>query len=120
MATIEIDWTIQTEENKRILLSLGFKPAKKVVKKRDKAKQTVTLRDKNVPIQIRRNIFCYCCGSTTTEFVTSYVPEELVSKDREAITDSVRTCKKCFLVLSKKSAPELIKIILHAYRTYTY
>jgi hypothetical protein len=115
---IDIDWSCLSQEDRKVLSKLGFKPPKKV-RKVSTVKYT-NLKDKGVPIQIQRNIFCYCCGSTTVEFVTSYVPKELQNKDREAITDSVRTCKKCFEVLKHLSVDELVDKVMKAYRTFTY
>lgn len=114
---IDIDWSKQTEANKAILLSLGFKPPKK---RRKASPKHTNLKDKGVPIKIQRNIYCCCCKSITTEFFTSFVPKELVSKDREAITDSIRTCKKCKEILGYLTKVELIDIILTAYRSFTY
>ena len=91
--TIDIDWSSLTPKDKKVLASLGFKEPKK--KRNRKPVRYTNLKDKGVPIQIQRNIFCCCCKATTVEFVTSYVPKQLVSKDRKAITDTVRTCKKC-------------------------
>lgn len=115
--TISINWEVQTKENIEILLKLGFKKPKK--RKKASSKHT-NLKDKGVPIKVQRNISCCCCKAITVEFITSYVPKELVSKDREAITDSIRTCKKCKEMLLHKTKKELVDIILHAYRTYTY
>jgi len=116
--TINIDWGSLTPKDKKILASIGFKEPKK--KRKRKPAQYINLKDKGVPIEIQRNISCYCCKSITVEFVTSYVPKELQNKDREAITDSVRTCKKCVEILRHKTKDELITMLLYVYRSYTY
>lgn len=115
---INIDWNSQTLKNQKILLSLGFKKPKKV--RNRKLLQYTNLKDKGVPVQIQRNISCSCCKSITVEFITSHVPKELVSKNREAITDFVRTCKKCRQILEKKPVQELVDMLIYAYRNYTY
>lgn len=116
--TINVDWSSLSPEDKKILNSIGFKEPKK--KRKRKPKQFTNLKDKGVPVEIQRNIFCCCCKSITVEFVTSYVPKELQNKNREAITDTVRTCKKCRVVLANMRDTELIDMILEAYRTFTY
>ena len=115
---INVDWSQLTPEDKEVLLTLGFKEPKK--KRKRKPTQYTNLKDKGVPVQIQRNIFCCCCKSTTVEFIISYVPKKLQNKNREAITDSVRTCKKCRMVLANKRNAELIDMIIEAYRTFTY
>ena len=115
---MNINWQTLTKEEINILLSIGIKKPKKVRKK--PTKKFTNLKDKGVPVKVQRNISCYCCKTTTTEYITSYVSKKLQSKDREAITDSVRTCKKCRSTLGKMSKQELIDKIILAYRTFTY
>ena len=115
--TININWKNQTAENIKILASLGFKPPKK---RRKAAPKHTNLKETGVPIQIQRRISCSCCKSITIEFVTSYVRKELVSVDREAITDCIRNCKKCREVLLHKTRGELAKLLMEAHRNYVY
>ncbi len=58
--TMKIDWTSLSQEDKKILASIGVKEPKK--RKKKSTKKYTNLKDKGVPIQIQRNIFCCHSG----------------------------------------------------------